>query len=117
MTTNVRTLIKTGCAAAAVLAMGFLATQSADAASARREPNGAIRFYDDNGYDRGYAWCLNAGASGLGAPVCDYYTLDQCRGSGYGGTGDCVPNPWSYYVTVPRTKQTWHDELMRSWND
>jgi hypothetical protein len=117
MTTNIRTLIKAGCTAAAILSIGFMAIQSADAASARRQPNGAIRFYDDYGQDRGYAWCLNSGASGLGAAVCDYYTLDQCRGSGYGGTGDCVPNPWSYYVIDPRTKQTWHDELVQSWNN
>ena len=101
MTINIRTLIKTGCAAA-VLAIGFLAAHPADAASVRREPNGAIHFYDDNGYDAGYKWCgLGSGGSSFGAPVCDYYTLQQCEASGSPQT-QCTPNPWSYYVNVPR---------------
>ena len=100
MTTNIRTLIKTGCTAA-VLAIGFLAAHPADAASVRREPNGAIRFYDDNGNDAGYKWCGLDSGNSFGAPVCDYYTREQCEASG-SPQSDCTPNPWSYYVTVPR---------------
>lgn len=80
----------------------------ADAASARRQPNGAIRFYDDNGFDRGYLWCLRrgggfgGGAFGFGGqPDCSYYTLQQCRASMIGLSGDCIQNPWAAYVTPP----------------
>jgi hypothetical protein len=95
MTTNIRTRIRTGFAAA-VLALGFLAAP-AHAASVRTEPNGVIRFYDDNGYDRGYAWCLSGGGSSFGTPVCDFDTLQQCQSSGSPGR-NCTPNPSSYYV-------------------
>ena len=103
MTINVRTLLGGACAAAAVLSIGVLVAQTANAASVRVQPNGAVRFYDDQGGDRGYAWCLYGGGSGLGIPVCDYYTLDQCRASGV-PVGDCTPNPWSYYVRAPRQR-------------
>jgi len=103
MMINVRTLMRGICAAAAVLTISFLAAQPAEAVSVRTEPNGAIRFYDDNGNDRGYEWCLNGGgASGLGIPVCDYYTLDQCRASAV--SGYCVQNPWSHNTELPRQR-------------
>ena len=61
--------------AAAMIAGGLLVAQQANAASVRTEPNGAARFYDDNGYDRGYSWCK----SPSGTLRCDYFTLEQCQ--------------------------------------
>ena len=102
MMINKRTLMRGICAAAAVLTIGFLAAHPAETVRVQTEPNGAVRFYDDQGNDRGYEWCLNGGGSGLGVPVCDYYTLDQCRASAV--SGDCVRNPWSYYAELPRQR-------------
>jgi hypothetical protein len=100
MMINMRTLMRGIGAAAAVLAIGFLAAQPAEAVSVRTQPNGAIRFYDDQGGDRGYEWCLQGGGSGLGIPVCDYYTEAQCRAS-LVNVGFCVRNPWSDKVQLP----------------
>ncbi len=97
MTTGIRNVIAAACAVAAVLSIGLLA-EPASAASVRRDPNGAVRFYDDRGQDRGYAWCRTGGFLSGGASGCNYYTIEQCRGSGFSGGGYCVPNPWSYYV-------------------
>lgn len=107
MHTPFKSLIKAGCAFAALLAIGLPATQPAEAATARREPNGAIRFYDDNGYDRGYAWCLRRGDRRFGGWAdCSFYTLPQCRAASIGPpTGDCEPNPWASQVTVPPAKR------------
>jgi hypothetical protein len=87
----------------AVAMIAALSAQTAEAASVRVQPNGAVRFYDDQGGDRGYEWCLQGGGSDLGIPVCDYYTEAQCRAS-LVNVGFCVPNPWSYYVKVPRQR-------------
>ena len=95
-------LFKVVCAALAALTLGLLAAQPAEAATARREANGAIRFYDDNGFDRGYAWCLRrANRQSSGGSDCSYYTYEQCRAAIYPPGGDCTPNPWSYEVTAP----------------
>jgi hypothetical protein len=97
------TLIRGCLAAAALLTIGLVATQSAEAATARREANGAIRFYDDNGNDRGYAWCLRrSGRSYSGWSDCSYFSYGQCRSAIIGPPGgDCEQNPWSYYVDEP----------------
>ena len=79
-------------ATAAILAAGLLTAPTVEAASLRHEPNGASRYYDDNGFDRGYAWCKGSGSS-----HCDYFTVEQCRASGT-PIAVCSPNPWSYYV-------------------
>lgn len=100
---TVPTMIKSCLAAAALLVVGAGTAQQADAAFARREANGAIRFYDDHGGDRGYAWCLKRGGRWFsGWSDCSYYTYAQCRAAIAGPPGgDCEPNPWSYYVTEP----------------
>ena len=91
-------------AGAAVALAAFCAP--ADAASARREANGAIRYYDDNGFDRGYAWCLRrAGRYTSGWADCSYFSFEQCRASAVGPIiGSCEPNPFSYYVQAPQGK-------------
>jgi hypothetical protein len=79
MNTKIKTAIRTGCAALALLAFGALAP-SAEAATARREANGAIRYYDDNGYDRGYAWCLKRSTRQFGGwSDCSYFSYAQRR--------------------------------------
>ena len=92
MTTSIRNLVG-AFFTAAILAGGVLAAQPADAASVRRAPGGSIHYYDDNGYDRGYAWC----GSASGTTRCDYDTLEQCRAAGKPNI-NCAPNAWSYYV-------------------
>jgi hypothetical protein len=88
-------------AALALLVTGALA-QPAEAASVRRESNGALRFYDDNGNDRGYAWCLKRGGRHFaGSNDCSYFTYDQCRAAVFPPGGDCTPNPWAAYVEPP----------------
>ena len=77
----------------ALLAAGLLTAPTVDAASLRHQPNGAVRYYDDSGYDRGYAWCRSGGS----ATRCDYFTVEQCRASGV-PNATCVPNPFSFYV-------------------
>lgn len=100
MHTPLQSLIKTGFALTALLAIGFLATLPAAAATARREGNGAIRFYDDNGNDRGYAWCLRRGGWPYGGWAdCSYYSYPQCRAAGSAlPAGDCEPNPFASQV-------------------
>jgi len=87
--------------------LGVAGTQPTEAASARREPNGAIRYYDDNGSDRGYAWCLNRGGrfgSG-GSEDCSYYTFQQCQLSRTSSFSSyCVRNPWAAQVTQQRRR-------------
>lgn len=92
-------------AAGAALALAA-AGASADAASARREANGAIRYYDDNGFDRGYAWCLRRGGRDFsGWADCSYFSFEQCRASAVGPIiGSCEPNPFSFYVQAPQGK-------------
>ena len=78
----------------------------ADAASARRQPNGAVRFYDDNGNDRGYAWCRQRGSWGSMLPLdCMYYTLQQCQASAYPFGNYCVPNPYAAQAAQPRGRR------------
>ena len=83
--------------------------QPAEAASARQEPNGAIRFYDDNGNDRGYAWCRSRGGWGtMNPPDCSYYTLRQCQAATYGAFGYsnyCTPNPYAAQARQPRQRR------------
>ena len=83
-----------------------LAAPEARGASAVREPGGAIRFYDDNGFDRGYAWCANrAGRAWAGSSDCSYFSYAQCRAALWPPPGgDCVPNPWASQVTPPPPK-------------
>lgn len=89
-------------AASAALAI-VTACSSAQAVTARREANGAVRFYDDNGNDRGYAWCLRRGERWNGGwSDCRYFSYQQCRAAIIGPPGgDCDPNPFSYYVQAP----------------
>ncbi|MDQ8730513.1 DUF3551 domain-containing protein [Bradyrhizobium sp. LHD-71] len=103
-----QTLIRTA-SALAVLAAGFLAGQPAEAQSAVREPNGAIRFYDQYGQDRGYAWCLRRGGrQWSGSSDCSYFTYAQCQASIIGPMGgDCTPNPFAAYATVPPPGTRW----------
>jgi hypothetical protein len=96
-----RTMPKTLCAAFALLAIGLNA--GAEAATARREPGGAVRFYDDYGQDRGYAWCLRRYDRWFaGWSDCSFVSYAQCRAAIIGPPGgDCEPNPWAAYVTQP----------------
>ena len=89
-------------AAGAVLALASMSV-AANAATARREAGGVIRYYDDNGYDRGYAWCLRrSGRAYSGWADCKYVSLEQCRASSFNSTfGSCEPNPFSYEVQAP----------------
>jgi hypothetical protein len=106
MNTKTKTAISAGCAALALLCIGALA-RPAEAATARREANGAIRYYDDNGFDRGYAWCLKRGARWFGGwSDCSFFSYAQCRAAIIGPPGgDCEPNPFSYYVQAPPAKR------------
>jgi hypothetical protein len=98
-------LLNAGCAIFA-LALGVLASPPSEAATARREANGAVRFYDDNGYDRGYAWCLRrSNRHASGSSDCSYYTYEQCRAAAYPPGGDCTPNPWAAYVAPPPARR------------
>src|SRR5262245_26537120 len=92
MTTSYSNLVGALCTAA-VLAGALLSAPHADAASVRRGDGGSIHYYDDQGYDRGYAWC----GSASGTVRCDFDTVDQCRASGKPNI-NCAPNAWSYYV-------------------
>lgn len=92
MTTSIRNLAG-AFFTAAILAGSVFAAQPADAASVRRGDGGSIHYYDDRGYDRGYAWC----GSASGTTRCDFDTLDQCRASGKPNI-NCAPNAWSHYV-------------------
>jgi hypothetical protein len=89
-------------AAIAIAAAAALASPPATAASAVREPNGAIRFYDDNGFDRGYAWCLSRAGRNWGNADCAYFSYAQCRAAIIAPPGgDCLPNPWASRVPAP----------------
>lgn len=80
------------------------AISPAEAVTARRDPTtGAIRYFDDRGNDRGFAWCLRLSARFNGGHAdCRYFSYEQCRASIIGPPGgDCLPNPFSYYVQVP----------------
>jgi hypothetical protein len=102
-----RPLIQAGCAIVALVALGVLVCPPSEAATARREASGAIRFYDDNGYDRGYAWCLRrAHRNESGGNDCSYYTYEQCRAAVYPPGGDCTPHPWAAYVQPPPTNRS-----------
>lgn len=98
MSTIVQRLARMGFMAA-VLAGGLLAAQQVEAATLRTEPNGAVRFYDDNGNDRGYSWCKSAS----GTLRCDYYTLEQCRAAAL-PNNTCTPSAWSYQMRVPEQR-------------
>ena len=94
----------TGTALALLAAATF--AQPAEAASVRREANGALRFYDDNGNDRGYAWCLRrAGRHWSGSNDCSYFTYEQCQAAKLFPSGECTPNPWAAYVTPPPARR------------
>jgi hypothetical protein len=98
MTHTLKNLLVAACAVLALLG----ACSAAGAVTARREANGAIRYYDDNGNDRGYAWCLKrSGRQFSGWSDCRYFSYAQCRASVFPPGGDCEPNPFSYYVQVP----------------
>jgi hypothetical protein len=103
MSFTIQTTIKAACAALALVAIGLSATRPADAASARRDPNGAVRFYDDLGQDRGFAWCLKRNARWFGGwSDCSFFSYAQCRNAIIGPPGgDCEPNPWAAHVTEP----------------
>jgi hypothetical protein len=76
---------------AAILAIGLITLQASDAASARRDSNGWVRYYDDHGGDRGYSWCFHEGS-------CAYNTLEQCRAAISGYRAICELNPWAASV-------------------
>lgn len=107
MIATLRIPLKTIAAALVLAGFGLLTIAAAEAASARREPNGAIRFYDDYGQDRGYAWCLKrAGRWFSGWSDCSYFTYGQCRAAIIAPPGgDCEPNPFAAYVTEPPAKR------------
>jgi hypothetical protein len=108
MNATFRSLINASCALATLLAISLSVTQPADAATARREANGAIRFYDDNGFDRGYAWCLKRGGRWFGGwSDCSFFSYGQCRAAIIGPPGgDCEPNPFaSQVVPEPRRRR------------
>jgi hypothetical protein len=89
-------------AAGAALALASTCV-AANSATARREAGGAIRYYDDSGFDRGYAWCLRRGGRAYsGWADCRYVSFEQCRASSSGPAyGSCEPNPFSYEVQAP----------------
>ena len=91
----------------AVAAPASLVLPEAHAATAVREPGGMIRFYDDNGYDRGYAWCAYRGGRHWGgASDCSYFTYAQCRTAmTIPPGGDCLPNPYASQVAGPPQQQ------------
>lgn len=74
-------------AAAALFIAPVLASSQSQAIDARRQQSGAIRYYDAQGNDRGYTWCLNGD--------CSYYTRSQCEGSKILGRGWCRVNPYA----------------------
>jgi hypothetical protein len=84
----------------AMVALGALVmaacTTFAEAASGRRS-SGPVRFYDQYGNDRGYAWCRQRGGWGtMNPPDCSYYTFGQCQAaSGPFGGNYCSPNPYA----------------------
>ena len=106
MTTKTKTLIGTGCATIALLALGFLALTPAEAATAVRGPGGAVRFYDDRGQDRGFAWCAKQGGRQFSSwSDCSYFTFAQCQAALVNPPGgSCEPNPFSYYAAEPPAK-------------
>lgn len=97
------TLIKNCLAAAALLMLSLAATQSAEAAYARRAANGAIQYFDNSGNDQGYAWCLQRSGRAYGGMLdCSYFTLAQCQASMAGSFGGgCQRNPWARLVASP----------------
>jgi hypothetical protein len=40
-----------------------------------------------------YPWCAISSSSGLGVPICDFATLEQCQDFIRGLSGFCRPNP------------------------
>lgn len=64
-----------------------LASVSAEAAPQR----GPVKFYDQHGGFRGYAWCLKAG---LEIFDCSYFNKPQCDMSASARRVYCVPNPF-----------------------
>ena len=40
-----------------------------------------------------YPWCAISSSSGLGVPICDFATLEQCQVFLRGLSGFCRPNP------------------------
>lgn len=100
-------LPKLPCAIAAAFAAAIVASDAADAATARREPNGAIRFYDEFGQDRGYAWCLKRNARWFGGwSDCSFYSYAQCQAASFGPPGgDCEPNPFAAHVPEPPARR------------
>ena len=84
----------------AILALDV--AQTVEAATARREPNGAVRFSDENGNDRGYAWCRERGGwSSMSPPDCSYYTLQQCKAAAGPFGNYCMPNPYAARASKP----------------
>jgi hypothetical protein len=106
MTIKIKTALCIGCATLAFSA-GAAFALPAEAATARREANGAIRYYDDNGFDRGYAWCLKRGGRWFGGwSDCSFFSYAQCRAAIIGPPGgDCEPNPWAYAVQEPPARR------------
>lgn len=69
-----------------------LAAASVPADAATRAPRGPTRFYDENGNDRGYLWCLKAGMEIFD---CNYFNKAQCDMSASGRRVWCVVNPFA----------------------
>lgn len=76
--------------------------------SAEAAPRGPVRFYDQNGGDRGYLWCLKAGMEIFD---CNYFNKAQCDMSASGRRVWCVVNPFAveqgydpYAPTVAKRK-------------
>lgn len=91
----------------AVAAAAALTMPQANAASAVREPGGYVRYFDDNGFDRGYAWCANRGGRNFGSWAdCSYASWAQCDVAVQWPPpgGYCSPNPFASQVTAPPVK-------------
>lgn len=105
MTRSAHALQALAFTAFACLAAGMVFADPVSATTARRHPDGAIRYYDDRGQFRGYAWCLIlTGRQDGGQLDCSYYTLEQCRLSGFGGAhshAGCQPNPFASAAAPP----------------
>jgi hypothetical protein len=92
---------------ATIAVAAALAAPAADAATAVREGGGAIRFFDDRGNDRGYAWCGNRGGRNFGSWAdCNYFTYAQCMEavSWPPPGGYCSPNPFASQLPPPRRR-------------
>ena len=74
---------------AAAMAAGLFLGPFVTTADAQRGPT---RYYDRNGGDRGFAFCLK---QGLEIFDCSYFSFAQCQASASARPLECVPNPFA----------------------